>query len=236
MDKARLREEQADAKSRLIDEKSKFQEERIEGISEKADNSVGRSNALVEEMKMIRESFSVQFNSLNKEIEDNINELNEERGKWQKKSWDIVRNSSTIFVYVERGGREGDWDYFPKTFNLPYCSKRIKLIFREVATIDSTMANGEKNKYKKAMIIMQVTDSTGAQLFDGAQYLTEHIPKDIPKTEHQITLQYAYTPPNIHGLVWPLIGIIPDFAVLAISLKNPDTFLQTVAGLTATDY
>lgn len=235
MDRAQMREEQADEKYRLIDEKSKFQEKRIEGISEKAGNSVNRSNALVEEMKMIKESFNVRFNSLNKEIGANIDILNEERGKWQKKTWDIVRNSSTIFAYIERGGREGKWDYYPKTFNLPYCSKKIKLVFKEIETIDSTMANGEKNKYKKAMIFMQVTDSVGVQLFDGAQYLTEHIPKDIPKTEHQITLQYAYTPPNIHGLVLPPIRVIPDFAILAISLKNPDTFLQMTADLTTTD-
>ncbi|UCE67844.1 MAG: hypothetical protein JSU85_07520 [Candidatus Zixiibacteriota bacterium] len=236
MDRAQMREEQADLKSKLSDEKSKFNEVRIESISDKADNSVTRAGILVDEMKMIKESFAVKFNSRETEIGVKIAELDEERRKWQKKTWDIVRNSSTIFAYVERGGKEGDWDYFPKTFNLPYSAKKIKLIFKEVETIDSTMANGEKNKYKKAMIIMQVTDSTGVQLFDGAQYLTEHNPKDIPKTDHQITLQYAYTPPNVQGFVWPFIRIIPDFAVLAISLKNPDTFLNATAELAAKGY
>ncbi len=236
MDRAQMREEQADEKYRLIDEKSKFQEERIEGISEKADYSVNRSNALVEDVEMSNKSFNVRFDSLYAEIEASINELNKERGIWQKKTRDIVRNSSTIFTYIERGGREGKWDYYPKTFNLPYCSKKIKLIFKEMETVDSTMANGESNKYKKAMIFMQVIDSTGAQLFDGAQYLTEHIPKDIPKTEHQITLQYGYTPPNIHGLIWPPIEIIPDFVILAISLKSPDTFLEMTEDLTAIGY
>lgn len=219
VDKSNIQEAQAK-------ETAQRQEERIGEVAERADNSIDRSESFVDDMTQQTESFNSQFNTLKKEVEDKIGQLEEEYGRWQSKSLEIVRNSSTIFAYVERGGKEGHWDYYPKTFNLPYSSKRIKLIFKEVGTIDSLMANGEKNKYKKAMIIMQVSDSSGAPLFDGAQYLTEHNPKDIPKTDHQITLQYAYTPPNIKGLVIPPVKVIPDFAILAISLKSPDVFLN----------
>lgn len=233
-EKASLREEIEIERDKVNAEKAKFQEEQFKSIKSDAENAVVRNQAQIEELKEISESISADYNSLNSEVEGNLSALNKDRVLWEEKSWQIVRNSSTIFAYVERGGEEGDWDYHPKTFILPYSSNKIKLIFKKYDEKDTTEANGEKRNYKVATVIMQVTDPNGGQIFDGALYLSEHSPEDIPNTEHQITLNYVYTPPNIHGLAWPFIGIIPDFAVLGLSLKNPDTFLNVSPGMTTT--
>lgn len=231
-EKASLRENIERERDQLNKDKAKIQKDQFNAIKTDATGAVVKSRALVEEMKEIRKSINAKFNTLNSEVEENLSALNKDRVLWEEKSWEIVRNSSTIFAYVERGGEEGDWDYHPKTFTLPYSSNKIKLIFKKFDEKDTTEANGEKREYKVATVIMQVTDPDGGQIFNGALYLREHRPEDIPNTEHQITLNYVYTPPNIHGLAWPFIGIIPDFAVLGLSLKNPDTFLKASADLT----
>lgn len=212
----------------LYDLQFKTQKNSFNDLIEDANKASERYETLGDTMTAKTMSFESKFDSLSKITSQKIQEVEEAREKLQKTMWDIVRHSSTIFAYVERGGTEGDWDYHPKSFTLPYSSDKIELTFREVSTVDSANTDGEKLKYKVARVIVQVVDSSGIEYSPRGLYLTEHQTQDIPDTEHQITLQYVYTPPNIIGLNWRGVNIIPDFVVLALSLKNPDTFLKKV--------
>jgi hypothetical protein len=172
---------------------------------------IARSKQVESKYQQISEQLKTQFKTLDSLQKD-----------LERKSVEIVRNASTVYACVERGGLEGDWDYHPKKIRLPYSNNYIKILFKETYHITNS-TNHQKNIIASFKVL--VTDSLGNKISESPIDIDELGAREIPKTEHEIGLVYLYSPPNIIGLNWRGVNIIPDFALLRISLINPQSFL-----------
>jgi hypothetical protein len=188
-----------------------------------ANDSLAKGYVFVNSLRAERdklESKMITLDSTQKVIKSLISE-------WTKKESTIVRYASTIYAYVERGGREGSWDYHPKLYDLPFSrtGEKAKIMFTDVWSKEDTVRlDGRNQKYKMVTIKILVTDSAKKEVFSGGLDLREYMPRDIKGTNYQVELLYVYDPRNVIGLAWPGVNILHDFVILAISLKDPKLF------------
>lgn len=141
--------------------------------------------------------------------------LNGEIEKWKKVMVEVIKLSSTVHAYVERGSRDPEkWGFRPTYVDLPYSNNRLQIIFTKAEKRKEQSQVGDyKERAKFVEITVVLLDSLSDELTRKNLLLKESSPIPIPGTDHEIMAQFVYLPPN------PIV-MIPDFVILAISPKE----------------
>lgn len=132
----------------------------------------------------------------------------------------IKREASKTYVYIERGAQSKEDEtyynkYRPKTIELPYSDKKLRIAFYGCRFIKSEEYK-DVPKIKQVQLLIQVydRDDKKIEIYENPFILSEkqyQKPKKIPGTDHYIEAEFIYMPKNL----WRFLRI-PDFVILSI--------------------
>jgi len=187
-------------------------------------NRVNQMERLAEENREIRKNTKENLQSMQEDIsgseinlKSKLEDWELEQTDWERERKELIKISSTVYAYIERGDdREpGTDEYRPEIVDLPFSDKSMRVTFnREESYITKNKENANEELIKEVEINITIYDKDNREIFQNPYVLREKHPTNIPNTEHQIEAQFIYLPPN------PLFQRIPDFVILAISLRE----------------
>jgi hypothetical protein len=208
----------------INDKYTEFYEGKYTDFNTQMRNNILEMQKLTEMAKTFRDETSLKLQNMSGDIESSQSNLNDILHDWDKERQEVIKISSTVYAYVERGNdREpGTKEYRPEFIDLPFSDKTMRVTFNaKRAYKEKNPDTGDEELVKEAELFITIFDRD-LQLIRKDPYLVrEKRPIEIPETEHTLEAQFIYLPPN------PPFQRIPDFVILAVSLK-PDAYERLI--------
>lgn len=201
----------------MYDKYNDFLSTRYADLNEQVNSSLRDQNELSDKIQSFKESTKENLDKMGKDINNQIDTFNKQQKDWEDNRKEIMKISSTVYAYVERGNDRapGSKQYRPKYIDLPFSQKKLVITFNKVKSKREKSKYGDYNdRIKEAELYIKVLDANSVAIFSDAFIVAESKPKSIPETKHIIEAQFIYRPPNL-----PFYRV-PDFVILAISLEE----------------
>ncbi len=205
----------------INDRYTKFYEDKYTDYDTRIQGYISDMQGLTEKTRNFRDETRSDLDSMSGKISLSESNLTSALQNWDKERREVIKTSSTVYAYVERGNETepGSEEYRPEFIDLPFSDKTMRVTFNvQRKSKEKNAVSGEDEFVKEAKLYITIYDEHMKPIRKDPYWVQEKRPINlIQGTNHSLEAQFIYLPPN------PLFQSVPDFVILAVSLR-PDAY------------